>query len=568
MRPLALALALVALQGAAPAQAADLDALRAACREQDGLRICSALVPGFDGTRLDATFTTPARRAPRRGRPLIVFLHGLLADKTEYLSDTEEGAGSYKTAHFNNRWFARRGYAVLNYSARGHGASQGDIALSSKHVEVRDTRRLTGLLADARWAGVDPRRVAVLGSSYGGGQAWLLLTTRDDPRLQFGAWRSPAGRRVRLAAVVPQYTWTDLVQVLVPNGRADSRAPLGVAKQTLINGFLATAGGRLPPEVYRWLARVNAGEPYEGDAVIEEARNALAYDRSAYFQDDFFRALRSGRQRRVPVLAAQGWTDPIFPADEALRMVRRLKAADRRYPVALHLGDFEHLTALVKIPDLRAMHDRATRMLDRVLRRRGKRFRYTAHAAVSNCDPQRFGPVLRARTFARLARGRLRLDLAGPQATVSPLAEPRGAALDPVAESTRRGRGCLTTTAGRSPGVASWQVPVERAFTLAGLPRLRIALAGATAGTTLHGRLWDVAPDGTQTLVTRGAYRHAGGALAETELWGNAWRFEAGHAVLLELTQVDAPFLRPSNFPSVATVERVELELPTAEAQR
>ena len=53
--------------------------------------------------------------------------------------------------------------------------------------------------------------MAVLGSSYGGGQAWLLLTTRGEGVRQYGTWRSPAGAAVRLAAVVPQYTWTDLL---------------------------------------------------------------------------------------------------------------------------------------------------------------------------------------------------------------------------------------------------------------------------------------------------------------------------------------------------------------------
>src|SRR3954470_16171875 len=96
----------------------------------DGLRcgelVCSAKVPSFDGTLLDATLTVP--RGPARPRPLVVFLHGLLADKHEYLGYD----GSYKTVHWNNLWFAQRGWAVLNYSARGHGDSDGQIELASR----------------------------------------------------------------------------------------------------------------------------------------------------------------------------------------------------------------------------------------------------------------------------------------------------------------------------------------------------------------------------------------------------------------------------------------------------
>src|SRR4051794_1137397 len=189
----------------AVAHAASLDGLQ--CRADGGVRICEGKVPSFDGTPLDVTLTFPPGRPLRRGRPLVVVLHGLLAGKGEYLSRTISGAGSYKTIHWNNRWFALHGWAVLNFSARGHGDSGGEINLASKHVEVRDARYLAGAVADARdLVRIDADRVAVLGSSYGGGQAWLLLTTRPDGSADpYGEWRSPGGRRVRLAALVPQY---------------------------------------------------------------------------------------------------------------------------------------------------------------------------------------------------------------------------------------------------------------------------------------------------------------------------------------------------------------------------
>src|SRR3954471_20073447 len=116
-----------------------------ACHAHAPHRICEGMVASFDGTQLDATLTTPlAARNP----PLVVFLHGLLADKTEYLSATRAGAGSYKTVHWNNRWFASRGWAVLNYSARGNGASGGQIELSSKAFEVRDAQWMITHVAD------------------------------------------------------------------------------------------------------------------------------------------------------------------------------------------------------------------------------------------------------------------------------------------------------------------------------------------------------------------------------------------------------------------------------------
>src|SRR3954453_6955951 len=104
------ALLLVVLARPAVARADGL-----ACRVESPYRICEGKLASFDGTQLDATVTVPvAARHP----PLGVFLPGLLADKREYLSADRAGPGSYKTVHWNNRWFASRGWAVLNYSAR------------------------------------------------------------------------------------------------------------------------------------------------------------------------------------------------------------------------------------------------------------------------------------------------------------------------------------------------------------------------------------------------------------------------------------------------------------------
>lgn len=589
--------AVLALAAPAGASTADpLAALKGSCairRSADRppapaarYRICTGTLSSFDGTPLDATVTLPATVSPRARLPLVVFLHGFLSSKKEYMSQTRQGIGAdrggdaYKTSDFNNVWFASRGYAVLNYTARGHDGSGGQIGLASKNVEVRDTHFLTGLLADDIGSArpllrLDPRHVAAIGSSYGGGQTWLLLTTREDPRLQFGEWRSPRGRLVRLAAAVPQFTWTDLLYSLAPSGhhlssgvdpaRADH--PFGVGKNTLLNGFLATAASKFTPEIVRWLTRFNAGEPYDaGDPIVEEARAALTRDRSAFYQDDYFAALRGGRQRRVPVLAAQGWTDPIFPAIESVRMYRRLRQVSPSYPISLYLGDFEHLSALVKIPDLRYYHGLANLMLDRYLKGSRRAVRFDVRSAISNCDAKRFGPIVQARTWDSLHPASWTVDLPGSQSTTSSTTDARGQEVDPVTRSLTKGRGCLTTRQPVAAGVATWTVPVARAFTLLGMPRLSLRFSTVAPDIELNSRLWDIASDGTETLVTRGAYRAVSpkplGDSADYELFGNAWRFATGHRLRLEITQSDATYLRADNFGSSAAVSSVRLVLP------
>jgi predicted acyl esterase len=578
---------LAALACAAPANAQTdpLQPLRESCaakRGPDGTRyrLCSGKVESFDGTPLDVTLTLPAKRSKRR-LPLVTFLHGFLNHKQEYLSETREGIGedrgadAYKTVRFNNVWFASRGYAVLNYSARGHGDSGGQIGLASRDLEVRDTQHLTGLLVDR--AGpvvrIDRRKVGVIGGSYGGGQAWLLMTTRPDPKLDYGTWRSPAGRLVTLAAAVPMYTWSDLLYALVPSGRhlssgvdsSTAASPIGIAKVTLLNGFLASAGQRLPQQTYGWLARVNAGEPYEGgDPLVEEARRELTGPRSAFYQDEYFKALRAKRARRVPVFAAQGWTDPLFPAIEVLRMYRRLNAARPGYPIQLYLGDFEHLTARAKVADLRHYHVLANRMLDRHLRGRGPKPPREVRAAVTNCDEKRFGPVRRAKSWDALIGEERSFELGGPKQTSS--AAGSGPMTDPVVLSQQRGRGCITTTGPTAAGSATYRIPLAGPATLMGLPRLKITYTATAPDFELNARLWDVGPDGTKTLIDRGAYR-GGPALTGTieyELFGSAWRLEPGHELELELLQDDSTFLRPDNFASTVTIQEALLGLHLA----
>ena len=541
-------------------------------------RVCEAKVPSFDGTELDATLTLPARPAKRR-LPLLVFLHGFLNHKGEYLSETREGTGperggdAFKTVRWNQIWFASRGYAVLNYSARGHGESAGEIGLASRDFEVRDTQHLTGLLVDqgSALARIDRSRVGVIGGSYGGGQTWMLMATRPSSSVPFGTWRSPKGALVKLAAAVPTYTWSDLLYSLAPNGRhssagvdpATAATPVGIAKITLLDGFLASAGPRLPQQTYAWLARVNAGEPYEaGDPLIEEARRELTGPRSAFYQHAYFEALSKGQARRVPVLAGQGWTDPLFPAIEALRMYRRLRAADPKYPISLYLGDMEHLTAQVKIPDLRHFHVLGNHLLDRHLRGRGPKPPREVRAAVTNCDPKRFGPVVKASTWDGLATQRREFDLGGPKQTTY-RAGGEGPMADPVVLSTQRGRGCITAGSGQTPGSAYYDVPLPAPSTLMGLPRLRITYSATATDFELNSRLWDVDEGGTRTLIDRGAYR-GGPALSGTidyELFGNAWKLEPGHRLQLELLQDDSTFLRPDNVPSTVTINSARIDL-------
>jgi predicted acyl esterase len=81
----------------------------------------------------------------------------------------------------------------------------------------------------------------------------------------------------------------------------------------------------------------------------------------------------------------------------------------------------------------------------------------------------------------------------------------------------------------------------------------------------LDSRLWDVGPDGKQTLISRGVYRLLDNQQGNIvfQLHGNGWRFAPGHKPKLELLGRDSPYLRPSNGSFSITVTNVRVELPT-----
>jgi ABC-2 type transport system ATP-binding protein len=164
---------------------------------------------------LDATFFTP----PGSGRvPSILLAHGFGETKDNVRPEAE--------------FLARSGFAVLTWSARGFGASTGQIALDSPDYEVKDVEGLVSWLAAQRRVLLDHRgdpRVGIAGDSYGGGIA-LLAAAYDH----------------RIDAVVAQSTWNNLATALFPDAAAGGSPADGVFKKqwaSLLFAAGARAGG-------------------------------------------------------------------------------------------------------------------------------------------------------------------------------------------------------------------------------------------------------------------------------------------------------------------------------------
>lgn len=555
---------------------------------------CSGLVKTWDGVPLDTTVTLPADAT--RDLPLVVLIHGFGNSKWEYLDPAS-------TAYTDNAYnWAQSGYAVLTYTARGlwgscgtpesraaspDACARGYLHLADVRFEARDTQELVGRLVDDGIA--DPRRIGVTGDSYGGGQSTMLAVLRDRVMMPDGRlvpWRSPGGKPLRVAAAAPVIPWTDLVYAIAPNGRtltyADAPAsagytPVGVEKASIASavfasaqnstgpgqplgepmipgrpmGFIAPPGTDPEADVTHWISMAGAGEPYD----TEDARavvDLLERYHSAFHIDP--------SHPPAPLFVASGFTDDLFPVDEAIRLVNRTRRLHPKVPLSLMLADFGHQRASNKKLDRERLLGAVHGWLDYHLRRRGPRPFRGVTAMTQTCprDAPSAGPF-RAASLERLTRGEVRLSTSKPQTVTSDGGDPdRGRAIDPVSGG---GDACVATGTSPSPGTAVYELPPATGYTLLGAPTILARLRVSGDNAQLQARLWDVSDD-SQTLVARGSLRPSG---AERDVWqlhANGWRFASGHVPKLELLGADPPYARPSNGSFSVQVRTLQLRLP------
>ncbi len=556
-----------------------------ACGPQGGVRFCPATtlaqrVPTWDRTPIDADVTLPA--SGRGPWPTIVMLHGYGNTKTDF-----EHGGDY-----SNTGFARRGYAVLNLTARGFGRSCGQtggdfrtspgcakgwVHLADQRYEARDVQTLLGKLVDEGIA--KPSALAATGISYGGGQSMELAFLRDRIRLpngRFAPWRSPKGVRLRIAAAWPRWPWSDLVSALTPNGRfvdfrpfgsGDSRGPVGVPIVSYIDGLYVlgntkgyyTAAGVDPrADLAGWRQLTAAGEPYT--AAAKRALDEIYRYHGAY-------AIGG---RPAPLLIEQGWTDDLFPSTEGVKVYNYVRGLKRRDFVSLQLGDLGHNRGSNKADTGTFDQRRGIAFLDRVLRgRRGGPRDGEVSAGLQTCPkPAPAGTPFVARSWAALHPGAVRLGARGGQTIDSAGGDPSVAKVfDPITGTSDTGAtdACTTVADAREPGTAVAQAR-SRGFTLLGRPTVRAQIRTSGRYGEIAARLWDVA-GGRRLLVARGVYRlrdNQRGALV-FQLNGNGYRFPAGHVARVELLGSDARYYRKSNGRFTVRVTKLAVELPTRE---
>ncbi len=597
----------------APAGAAVPAPFGHACTAQHGVRLCPTREAGpggtvngvktFDGVPLDVDVTLPA--TGDGPFPTIVMLHGYGGDKTDFESSTPEGKSS-TVFHYNNNYFAKQGYAVLNYTVRGFGHScgggptatpnhsgdcaNGYIRLADSRFEARDAQDLLGKLVDQ---GITkPGAIGVTGISYGGGQSMELAFLRDriiNPDRSFSPWKSPNGTPLSITASWPRWPWSDLSSSLLPNGRfldfdnrtaGLSRDPVGVPIQSFINGLFAS--GQItgyycgnPPsspcpnrdfDLPGAFVEVLKGEPVTPDEVsrLEE----ITADKGGFGLSQLSAAAPA------PLLIENGWTDDLFPPAEALRIYNLLRARDPQAAVTLQFGDLGHSRGSNKTKMNQAFNTQGSDFFAARLMGAGTAPAPGSVTAFTQTCPKTSdtpdGGPFTAASWPGLHPGTVSFGAGSAQTVLSTGGALDGPAFDPVPQLDPGGTSdaCKTVADQTQPGTAVYTHAVTGSgFTLLGLPTVRANIATTGPNGQLAARLYDVIPGGTERLISRSVYRLLDNQSGPVtfQLHGNGYKFLAGHTVKLELRGQDAPYYRPSNTPFSVQVSSLAVSLPVAE---
>ena len=585
-------------------------------------------VPSFDGLPLSVDVTIPCdARGPL---PFVSMNHGWTDDKTiwEETGRSDTVGSAFRpgpNAHWNNIWFASRGYAVLTYTMRGWHDSCGPdapgaipyvappasclpyhywIHMDDQRWEIRDTQWLTGALVQSGLA--DPSKLAITGGSYGGGQTIMNALLRDRIRCggaaqvtgvdacagkkdgDFAPWTTPNGHvHLHWTVALPLYTWFDVIEALTPNGRnSDGVAvkdgnhtdPVGVpiqsylvglyaAGQILKNGYFAPPGVDPTADITPSTIRTLAGSPFpQQDPIVS----------STLTQFETFKSARGiPPDGIIPMFWVQGETDPLFTAFHPLQAANALRARWHNYPIKLFFGDIGHDYAAERVDEWTAAHVMMNAFLDHYLKGTGPTPTFDVTAAITRClNHDAPAELVTARSWPALHTTWSSFKGTGNAFTTTAGPGREGILTDPVTQASVSQnplsyRGCRKIASDiTDPNAATWTFPLKQKVTMLGAPVIDVHYTTTSPDTVLAVRLWDIDPStGMQALVTRGVYRAVNeigsGLRARFEIAPNGYRWAAGHILKIEITSNDEPYYQASNVPGVVQINSMLLTLPT-----
>jgi putative CocE/NonD family hydrolase len=381
--------------------------------------------------------------------------------------------------------------------------------------------------------------------------------------------------------VIPTATWSDIYSALLPNN---------VELLAYLNGFFATGWNptaepinnqqlsttdNYSQEMKRWVVEANSG------VGLDDVKQGLASRSVAGHYN----------QVHIPVFLIQGLNDGLFSANQAIDAYQALRR--RHVPARLYLGGVGHPPSESSLdsPEAKHVETEVLAWFDHYLKgvndgiedqqpiefSRADYFHNDWSKHPTTRSAKRF-PFGKPQTFY-LCNGALATTTCPGTAPAVAANNYAGAGWDeePVTSSSaedlkegfKSAFGQDFPDTRTAPPVISYDsAPLKTALDTAGIPSLKLQVA-SSSGYQLDPKLYDIAPDGSAKLLTRGAWSEAvgSGALpheASFDVNGLSNLIPAGDRLRLTLSTADTPYLRPNTNPfAVAVLAGSSLSMPT-----
>jgi dipeptidyl aminopeptidase/acylaminoacyl peptidase len=266
------------------------------------------------GMKLAARVYRPVKDSAATESPALVFCHGFGGTK----EGTPPGLASRLAQH---------GFCVLTFDYRGQGGSDGPKGRLVPREQIEDAVHAVEFLA--RYPGVDPQRIAIYGTSFGGGIA--AMAARRSPRVKAVVMTVPVTSGTAwLRSMMRHYEFEDL--------RARAYAAIGDKTQTGQFAMVDRLEIMVPdPETQRRY-------PGRVEMTLENVYHILDYE-----------AIAEAEQLQVPVLVMTVAGDVLVPADHARAYVERLRVPNRLkvFPIGNHFTVYDDLLESVAGETLR-----------------------------------------------------------------------------------------------------------------------------------------------------------------------------------------------------------------------
>ncbi len=516
------------------------------------------------GAKIDTSFFSTGGK---ERRPAVLLGHGFGGSKNDVRAQAEK--------------LARDGYAVLTWSARGFGASTGQIGINDPDHEVKDVSRLIDRLAkrpDVQLDSAGDPRIGIAGASYGGAISLLA-----------------AGYDQRVDAIAPAITYWNLSDALFPDGvfkklwagiffsTGSAAGPAGPGADAPADTPAGeqpggTAGNSAPGSGARPANPTGCGSFQPALCAMYE-RVAVAGKPDAAAEQLLERRSPSavGERIKVPTLILQGQTDSLFPLSHADAMAKRISANGAPVSVDWIAGGHDggdRETARIE--------SRVTSWFDRHLKQdksagTGPAFRVSRTGGVDSTDGE---ALLRGATGDRypgLTSGARPIALTGREQTFSNPAGATPPAISAVpglggglGQLSSLGVGLSLDFPGQSARFES--APLRQSLRITGSPTVRVDVTSSNGEAVLFGKVYDVGPDGRQQVLPSQlvAPVHLEGAQQGKEvaltLPAVDHEVDAGHRLRLVLSATDLAYASPAA-PGTYTVSLAgggTLAVPTA----